>query len=164
MKEFASHRRNRLSRLPPWLSHWLGYRSPTTPSNPPGQLWEICLWSFIGAFCGTALIQAVFGHANYFIRRSVPPIIASYGASAVIIYGVVETPVAQPRALLGGHFLGALTGVCITKLFHLLPTEKRFQELLWLCSSLACASSVVVMELTGTTHPPAGTCYRYDLF
>jgi CBS-domain-containing membrane protein len=167
----ASPASHRLARLPRWLSRWLGYRH-----IPPAQLvrYETCFWSFVAAFCGIALIQAVFGQATYFIRRGVPPIIASYvrtyqswsvlkvlnqivkGASAVLIYGAIETPLAQPRALLGGHFLGALTGVCITKLFGLLPTENAFQDLQWLCSSLSCAVAVVVMQLTRTTHPPAG--------
>ncbi|KAK2464082.1 hypothetical protein APHAL10511_003912 [Amanita phalloides] len=145
--------RHPLGRLPRWLSRWLGYRSSQPQSI---RFFEKCLWAFVGAFGGIALIQAVFGHASYFIRRGVPPIIASYGASAVLVYGAIESPLAQPRALLGGHFLGALTGVCITKLFLLLPTAKRFQELLWLCSSLSCASAVVIMQATRTTHPPAG--------
>lgn len=68
----------------------------------------------------------------------------------------MESPLAQPRALLGGHFLGAVTGVCITKLFGLLPTERRFEDLKWLCSSLSCAVAVVAMQLTRTLHPPAG--------
>ena len=33
------------------------------------------------------------------------------GASAVLIYGAMDSPLAQPRALVGGHFLGALTGI-----------------------------------------------------
>jgi CBS-domain-containing membrane protein len=78
------------------------------------------------------------------------------GASAVLIYGVVDSPLAQPRALFGGHFLAALIGISITKLFHLLPTEERFQSLLWLAGSLSCATSVIVMQITGTIHPPAG--------
>jgi len=78
----------------------------------------------------------------------------------VLIYGAIEVPFSQPRALFGGHFLGALTGICITKLFHLLPTEERFQSLLWLAGSLSCATSVVVMQITGTTHPPAGKSMR----
>ncbi|KAG6853552.1 hypothetical protein C0991_003344 [Blastosporella zonata] len=57
--------------------------------------------------------------------------------------------------LLGGHFIGALLGVCITKLFHLLP-EERFQDLVWLAGSLSCATSIVAMQITSTTHPPAG--------
>ncbi|KAF5318737.1 hypothetical protein D9619_011046 [Psilocybe cf. subviscida] len=144
---------NRLSRLPPQVSRWLGYRASPPPKRPD---YIIYLWSFIGAFGGIALIQAVFGQAHYFIERSVPPIIASYGATAVLIYGAVDAPLAQPRALFGGHFIGALVGVCVTKLFHLLPTEERFEQLIWLSSSLSCALAVVAMQITGTTHPPAG--------
>ncbi|KAG5640610.1 hypothetical protein DXG03_007943 [Asterophora parasitica] len=152
------HRPHRLEKWPTWLSKWLGYR-PTAPAKTPDSI--VWLWSFIGAFCGISLIQAVFGQAQYFISRDVPPIIASYvgilkGASAVLIYGAIEAPLAQPRALLGGHFIGALTGVCITKLFHMLPTEERFQQLIWLAGSLSCATSIVFMQMTATTHPPAG--------
>jgi len=131
----------------------LGYRSSPPAKKPVYIVW---IWSFIGAFLGISLIQAVFGQAQYFIERGVPSIVASYGATAVLIYGAVDAPLAQPRSLFGGHFFGALTGICITKLFHLLPTEERFQDLLWLVGSLSCATSVVVMQVTGTTHPPAG--------
>ena len=81
-------------------------------------------------------------------------IICLKGASAVLIYGAMDSPLAQPRALVGGHFLGALTGICITKLFHLLPTEKRFQSLLWLAGSLSCATSVIVMHILNWDDPP----------
>jgi hypothetical protein len=65
-----------LSRLPRWLSRWLGYRD-APPSAPP-PVYVLYLWPFIGAFCGLSLLQAVFGHARYFINRGVPSIIASY--------------------------------------------------------------------------------------
>ncbi|KAF8799410.1 hypothetical protein BYT27DRAFT_7149691 [Phlegmacium glaucopus] len=142
-----------LSRLPSSFNRWFGHRSTPVPNQPNHIVW---LWAFIGTFLGISLIQAVFGQAHYFIERGVPSIVASYGASAVLIYGVVDSPLAQPRALFGGHFVGALTGICITKLFHLLPTEEKFQSLLWLAGSLSCATSVVLMQMTGTTHPPAG--------
>ncbi|KXN92838.1 hypothetical protein AN958_06415 [Leucoagaricus sp. SymC.cos] len=144
---------NVLAPLPSWVSRWLGYRSAPPPKRPD---FIIYIWSFIGAFCGISVIQAVFEQAQYFVERKVPTLVASYGASAVLIYGATEVPLAQPRALFGGHFLGALTGVIITKLFQLLPTEERFDELAWLAASLACATSIVVMQITGTTHPPAG--------
>ncbi|KAG6836308.1 hypothetical protein H0H93_009281 [Arthromyces matolae] len=146
-------RPHRLSRWPPSLSRWLGYRAAPPPKRPDYIVW---IWSFIGAFCGISVIQAVFGQAQYFISRGVPSIVASYGASAVLIYGAIDAPLAQPRALLGGHFIGALVGVCITKLFRLLPTEQRYEDLAWLAGSLSCAASVVAMQITGTTHPPAG--------
>lgn len=55
-----------------------------------------------------------------------------------------------------GHFLGALTGTIITKLFLLLPTEAQFNNVSWLAVSLSCAIAIVVMQLTKTVHPPAG--------
>lgn len=75
------------------------------------------------------------------------------GASAVLCYGAIEAPLAQPRALMGGHFISALIGVCITKLFHL---SSHFESLRWLSGSLSAALAIVVMQMTATTHPPAG--------
>lgn len=78
------------------------------------------------------------------------------GASAVLVFGAIESPLAQPRALVFGHFFSALIGVCITKLFSLMPDQARFESLRWLAASLSTAIAIVVMQLTGTTHPPAG--------
>ncbi|KAJ5089193.1 hypothetical protein N7532_007877 [Penicillium argentinense] len=80
----------------------------------------------------------------------------SQGASAVLCFGAIESPLAQPRALIFGHFFSALIGICITKLFSLIPDEARFESLRWLAASLSTAIAIVVMQLTGTTHPPAG--------
>lgn len=78
------------------------------------------------------------------------------GASAVLVYGAIESPLAQPRALLGGHFIASLIGVSITKLFSLLHSEQKFDELRWLAGSLSTATAIVAMQITETTHPPAG--------
>ncbi|KZV68121.1 HPP-domain-containing protein [Peniophora sp. CONT] len=139
-----------LSRLPPWLSRWFGYRA-SPPEKPPKYIaW---FWSWIGAFCGLSVIMAVFGQAQYFINRKVPLLVASYGASAVLIYGAQDAPLAQPRALVAGHFISALIGVCISKLFQL---SSNFENLRWLSASISCATAIVVMQITETTHPPAG--------
>ncbi|KAJ5835307.1 hypothetical protein N7447_001333 [Penicillium robsamsonii] len=142
-----------LARLPRSISHWLGYRE-TAPKPPSRYL--VYLWSFIAAFCGLCVVQAIFNYSSYFIKRGVPGIIASYGASAVLVYGAIEAPLAQPRALIGGHFLSALVGICITKLFSLIPDEEKFNSLRWLAASLSSAVAIVVMQITETTHPPAG--------
>lgn len=47
--------------------------------------------------------------------------------------------------------------MCITKLFLLLPTPERYDELSWLAGSLCCALALVFMQMTGTMHPPAGS-------
>lgn len=65
-----------LSRFPRFISHFLGYREgkqTTVPGQP-----TICLWSFLGAFCGLSVIQAVFGYSAYFVRRGAPLIVPSY--------------------------------------------------------------------------------------
>lgn len=66
---------SRLSRLPRWISHWLGYR-PETPKPLP--TWQIALWSFIASFCGLSVVQGVFHYSEYFTSRNVPGIVASY--------------------------------------------------------------------------------------
>lgn len=168
-----------LARIHPSISRWLGYRS----SYPkPLSSYLVAFWSFIAAFCGMSVIQAAF-RAHYFTQRAVPSVIASYvsvgflfnlhrprvlslhsslmssslpqGASAILIYGSIDSPLAQPRALIGGHFIGALLGVSISKLFQLLPPE-RYTELQWLAGSLAVSLALVAMQFTKTVHPPAG--------
>lgn len=37
-----------------------------------------------------------------------------------------------------------------------MPDQERFESLRWLAASLSTAIAIVVMQLTGTTHPPAG--------
>jgi hypothetical protein len=79
-----------LSRLPRWLSRWLGYRD-TSPPAPP-HVYVLYLWPFIGAFCGLSLLQAVFGHADYFIDRGVPSIIASYVSVSQPCHPAIHLP------------------------------------------------------------------------
>ena len=66
---------SRLSRLPPWISHWLGYRSAAPKPLPT---YQVAGWSFLTAFCGLSVVQGLFNYSDYFIERHVPGIIASY--------------------------------------------------------------------------------------
>ena len=74
-------------------------------------------------------------------------IIGSFGASAVLIYGAIRSPLAQPRNLIGGHMISAAIGVTTYKL---LPAP------LWLTSAIAVATSIAIMHATKTLHPPGG--------
>jgi len=115
-----------------------------TTSPPRVSLMEIC-WSWLGGFLG---IGAVAG-LNYGLLegRDLLLLIASLGASAVLVYGAVKSPLAQPRNLLGGHILSALVGVTAYKLLG---------GQLWLAAALAVAFSIAVMHATKTLHPPGG--------
>ena len=82
------------------------------------------------------------------------------GASAVLCFGVIESPLAQPRAVLGGHFISAFVGIVFTKIFslHDFAHDEGAQPpwLAWLAASFATATAIVAMQMTKTTHPPAG--------
>jgi CBS domain-containing membrane protein len=103
------------------------------------------LWTFIGAFLGIAVIG--FVQSKQFTQNDTVFLIGSFGATAVLIFGATNSPLAQPRNLLGGHLISALVGVTAYKLFP---------DYLWLSSSLAVSSSIVLMQITRTMHPPGG--------
>jgi hypothetical protein len=64
--------------LPLPLSHFLGYRTDTPKKRSDVIVW---LWTWIGAFCGVAVIEAVFQRNPYFSERGVPMIVGSFVSS-----------------------------------------------------------------------------------
>jgi CBS domain-containing membrane protein len=101
-------------------------------------------WTFMGAFTGVALIGLL---NSYFLDLSENLfLIGSFGASAVLIYGVINSPLAQPRNLIGGHLLSAFIGVTVS---YAIPET-------WLAAALAVSLSIVGMQVTKTLHPPGG--------
>lgn len=103
------------------------------------------IWTFIGAFLGIGIMG--FIHSKYFTVHDNIFLIGSFGASSVLIYGIINSPLAQPRNLIGGHVVCAIIGVTIHKL---IPGE------LWLSSALSVSLSIVAMQITKTLHPPGG--------
>lgn len=102
-------------------------------------------WSFVGAFVGIGLIafvqsKLVSYQENIFL-------IGSFGASSVLIYGAIQSPLAQPRNLIGGHVICAIVGVTVYKFVP---------EIVWLTAPLAVSLSIVGMQITKTLHPPGG--------
>ncbi|KAK5946467.1 hypothetical protein PMZ80_000610 [Knufia obscura] len=155
--------RPRFYLLPKPISYWFGYRAPKSQSqnqnqSPPSQPTSVLLnwlFSFLGAFIGIAIIENVFRHLPTLGGHPAPLVIASFGAAAILEYNAIESPLSQPRNLIMGHFLSAVIGVGITKLFHLLP-EARFEDLRWLAGALSVGIASTVMGVTKTVHPPAG--------
>jgi len=115
-----------------------------TTSPPRVSLAEI-FWSWFGAFVGISAVA--YCHFNLLDATDAVMLIGSFGASAVLIYGAIKSPLAQPRNFLGGHLVSAVIGVTCYKLF---PGQ------LWLASSLAVSVAIAVMHATKTLHPPGG--------
>jgi CBS-domain-containing membrane protein len=127
------------------LREYLGKMRGTTRGSPPRVSNEEILWSWIGGFLGIAAVA--WASQLYFEGRDLSLMIGSFGASAVLAYGAVRSPLAQPRNLVGGHMVSALIGVICWKLLH---------QHLWLAESVAVATAIAAMHATRTLHPPGG--------
>jgi CBS-domain-containing membrane protein len=113
--------------------------------SPPKVGWTEVFWSWIGSFSGLAAVALI--HYRILDEMGLMLIIGSFGASAVLIYGAVRSPLAQPRNLLGGHILSAIIGVTACQWLGGHP---------WLAAAVAVSVSIAVMHLTMTLHPPGG--------
>jgi len=103
------------------------------------------IWSWIGSFLGIFTI-AVF-HNGVLGDNDLNLVIGSFGASAVLVFGAKHSPLSQPRNLIGGHILSAIVGVI---------SYKVFQDHLLFASAFAVSTSILVMQLSLTLHPPGG--------
>jgi len=113
--------------------------------SPPGIGFTEVLWSWLGAVIGVGICGFLSSH--YFEPRDLTLLIGSFGASAVLIYAAIKSPLAQPRNLIGGHIIAGIVGVACYKLFG---------GTLWIAGALAASLAIVAMLLTKTLHPPAG--------
>ncbi len=108
----------------------------TTKSLPRVNLSDI-IWSWVGAFLGIAVVALI----NYNILgvTDLVMVIGSFGASAVLIYGAIKSPLAQPRNLIGGHIISAVIGVASYQILH---------AHMWWAASVAVATAIAAMHVT----------------
>jgi CBS domain-containing membrane protein len=104
------------------------------------------VWSFLGSFAGIGLIAFFQSKAGWPLPEYLF-LIGSFGASSVLVYGAIQSPLAQPRNLIGGHVISALVGVTI---------QRFLPDVLWLTAPLAVSLSIVFMQVSKTLHPPGG--------
>ena len=105
--------------------------------------WEATA-SVVGAF--TATLFASFLSYTILEEEHIPMILASTGASAMLIFALPHSPVSQPWNLVGGHLISAIIGITC----FLLIKNPLFS------SSLAIALSMLAMHLLRCMHPPGG--------
>jgi CBS-domain-containing membrane protein len=116
----------------------------TTQSPPRVGISEVA-WSWLGAFVGIALVGLLQGVFVDEFGQGL--LIGSFGATAVLVYGAIRSPLAQPRNVLGGHIISALIGVVSYQLIG---------DIVWLAAALAVSTSIAAMHMTKTLHPPGG--------
>jgi len=101
---------------------------------------KYAIWGFISGTFSILAILAVTKMTGY------PLLIGSLGASAVLLFGANDSPLAQPRNLIGGHLISAVTAVVIVSLCGSGPFAIAF----------GVGSAIFLMDITRTTHPPGG--------
>ena len=105
---------------------------------------ETLINAFLAAIGGFVCI-GFLSYLNMSIDGSIW-LIPPFGASMVLVMAVHESPLAQPKNLILGHVLSALSGVIIYSLLG-----QSFYAL-----GAGVALAIFVMVITNTIHPPAG--------
>jgi CBS-domain-containing membrane protein len=114
-------------------------KAPLRGPRPPMSL-RYAFWSFLSATLGILAISEITTLVGH------PLLIGSFGASAVLLFGATDSPLSQPRNLVGGHLVSAIVAVIVVALFGSTP----------LSMAVGVGLAIFVMNLTHTTHPPGG--------
>ncbi|MBU3637598.1 HPP family protein [Polynucleobacter sp. es-MAR-4] len=139
------------------LSFYLG-------GDQPHVSWVERIRSVFGAFLGLML---VLGMAKYLGDLSGLDewLMASLGASALLVFALPQSPMAQPWAVIAGNTLSALVGISVM----------HFMSEPLLAMPLAASLSILGMFILRCLHPPAAAValivvlghvghYRYAFF
>lgn len=97
-------------------------------------------WSWFGSFL------AISTCAYLTMRTNSPLLMAPFGATSVLIFGVPDSQLAQPRNVIGGNILAAFVSLII---LHLLGSSP-------MAMGMAVSVVIGIMQFTGTVHPPSG--------
>jgi len=143
-----------------WIKHYSFYLGGDQPFVP----WVERIRAIIGAFIGLMLVLTIAKYLGE-LNGMDEWLMASLGASALLLFALPQSPMAQPWAVIAGNTLSALVGVSC---FHLLGEPL-------LAAPVAAALSILGMFILRCLHPPAAAValiavlghigsYRYAFF
>ncbi len=120
-----------------YISKFTGQKQPLPPRP--------ALKNIAFVWLGSLLAAATVGFLAYYSHQ--PLVMGSFGASCFVLFILPQSPFAQPRNLIGGHFVSTLVGLAF---FHLVSPD-------WWSMALALATAIALMQLLNVPHPPAGS-------
>lgn len=106
--------------------------------------------SFAGSVLGIASVGFIASHF------SIPLLIAPFGASAVLLFSVYDSPLAQPRNTVFGHVLSALVGAVVSIVHITYFGGDVIGTSRYVPIAIAVSLSIFLMQVLRITHPPAG--------
>lgn len=118
---------------------WLSTFRPTSSKVKFREQAISTLGAFLGLLLASIISHLALGEVN-------PWFIAPMGASAVLLFAVPASPLAQPWSIIGGNLIAGLVGV----------TAALFLTHVNLAFSLAVAVSIMLMLHCRCLHPPSG--------
>lgn len=134
--------------IPPASQRFAGWLRAFWPAPTPAGLHER-LRVVGGALIGIALTAWL---SRLMLPAGlVPWLVAPMGASAVLVFGVPGSPLAQPWAVVGGNTLSAVVGVAAA---HWIPDVP-------VAAAVAVAGAIGVMFALRCLHPPGGASALY---
>ncbi len=77
------------------------------------------------------------------------------GSTAFIVFAMPKNVTAQPRNVIGGHFIGVISGLVFALIFLTLGNGDEIFQVF--AASAAVGLSIFIMVATDTEHPPAGS-------
>jgi CBS-domain-containing membrane protein len=122
------------------MSYFQKFKGLSTPLPKSPSLRQFAfIW--LGAF----LAATVVAYLAYISNQ--PLVLGSFGATIFVLFILPESPFAQPRNVIGGHFLSTLVGLIF---LHFVSPD-------WWSMALALATALSLMQLLKVPHPPAGS-------
>lgn len=101
----------------------------------------------ISSIAGLVAITLITLVSKQFLDlEGVPWVVASMGASAVLLFAVPNGPLSQPWSFVVGHLLSGFVGISVAQVIHD-PV---------IASSLAVSLAILAMYLSNSLHPPGG--------
>ncbi len=107
--------------------------------QPAFQKWQ-SFYSFLGGAIAISCLGILGDWSGYQL------LVAPFGASTVLLFGAPSSPLSQPRNLILGNLLGAISAVSFVTFVGTSP----------LVSGLAVASAIALGQRFRCLHPPAG--------
>jgi len=109
------------------------------------NLKKIICWPPLLAGVGAAVTIGILAFITYQTEMGLW-LIASFGATTVIVFGYHDHPFAQPKNIFFGHLLSTLVGILFTTFFGVS----------FITIGLAVGIAVMLMMAFKIAHPPAG--------
>ncbi|GAO48428.1 hypothetical protein SAICODRAFT_31679 [Saitoella complicata NRRL Y-17804] len=149
------------------ITYFKKWKGSGTGLYPPAPPLPSILYAWLASFIAIASLAALQYDTDGEHNDTVTMLIPSFGATAALVYGCLDSPLSTPRNVFFGHLISAATGLVCTGIAQAIlhassssPDPMHMVELgrewVWLVAGLSVSTSIALMLATRTMHPPGG--------